>query len=455
MIGKRLTDADVTDIVDYNVEFLNRHSLQDSFFHLSKKDPEKGFSCDLKAVAGNVEGPIPENPDFDNRLYVRLLLGSHLAMYLRQRLEKEFGYTSTCGISTNKTLSKLVGARHKPQAQTTLMALEEEDVIRFMDCHKLRKVPGIGSKMGQLIEAQVTGEESIKGETITIEESLKVTVEQVRSSPAISPGSIETTLKSLGSERGIGSKVWALLHGVDPTEVKEAGDVPSQISIEDTYGGLKTIPQITEQLVKLAYSLIRRLRVDLLAVDDDGSQRWIARPKTIRLSVRSWHNMHGQNYNRASRSGSFPNFVFDTTLDMEHLAERLVAETLLPLLRRLATEKGPTWNLQLINVCATNMAMGAVEGKWGAGRDIANMFKIQDEVLRPWKVLLGEDNQDLQTAAMPLDGKKYLIDEEGLDEDEQVEPWEPPGGDSCPKCGHSIPSFALSVHLRYHDMESA
>lgn len=442
----------MTDIVDYNVECLNRHSLGSSFFYLSRKDPEKGFNCDLTAIAGYVEGTTPENPDYDNQRYVRLLLGSHLAMYLRNCLENDFGYTSTCGVSTNKTLSKLVGARHKPQAQTTLMALEDEDTIKFMDDHKLRKVPGIGSKMGVLIEAKITGERPIEGETITVEDALKVTVGQVRTSPAISPGLLETILGASGGERGVGQKVWALLHGVDPTDVKEASDVPTQISIEDTFGGLNSMPQITEELHKLSYSLIRRLRVDLLVTDESGEHRWLARPKTLRLSIRSWNQMHGQNYNRASRSGLFPAFVFDATLDMEHLAERLVVEALLPLLRRLSTEKGPKWNLQLINICAANMVMGAAEGKSGVGRDIANMFKNQDEVLRPWKVL----DEDVPTEGVetPDHAPEEIMEDEVWEKSDQIGIWDISGGDSCPKCGHSMPSFALPAHLRYHDLES-
>lgn len=447
-----LTVVDITDIVVHNIECLNRHSLEDSFFYLSRKDPEKGFNCNLTTIAGCVEGTTPEPPDFDNPRFLRLLLGSHLAMYLRKRLEDDFGYTSTCGISTNKTLSKLVGARHKPQAQTTLMALEDGDTIRFMDSHKLRKVPGIGSKMGQMIEVKVTGEDAIEGETITIEESLKVTVEQVRTSAFISPASLETILGGSRSERGVGAKVWTLLHGVDPAEVKEATDVPSQISIEDTYGGLTSIPQITEELHKLSYSLIRRLKVDLLATDDSGEQRWLARPKTLRLSIRSWHQMHGQNYNRASRSGLFPTFTFDTTLDMDHLAERLVAESLLPLLRRLATEKGPKWNLQLINICAANMVMCATEGKAGVGRDIANMFKNQDEVLRPWKAASEEVVKE-EDAALSGHACEQAEEDELSDEIGNIETWETFEGDSCPKCGHAMPSFALSAHLRYHDLE--
>jgi DNA polymerase iota len=435
--------TDVTDIVEYNMMCLNRNVLANSFFYLSKKDPERGFTCDLTAIAGCVQGRDP-GLNLDEAAYVRLLLGSHLARYLRTKLEEDFGYTSTCGISTNKLLSKLAGAKNKPRNQTTLLALEDQDVAAFMDAHTLRSIPGIGFRTASLLETYMTGKESAADS-----HSFKstVTAGDVRSSPKVSPGTLENILGGPGAERGIGSKTWALLHGVDPTEVKEARDIPSQISIEDTYGsGLGTMPQITEELHKLSYSLIRRMRVDLLAGDSSDDRlveekRWLARPRTLRLSIRSWHQMQSQSYNRSSRSGILPSFVFDLNLEIEHLAERLVVEGLLPLLRRLQNEKGPKWNLQLINICVANMVLGAADDKPGVGRDIANMFRNQDEALRPWKVVSSPEVPENDAEDATSGGTESEGD------------WETTANASCPQCGYSIPSFALPAHLRYHDME--
>lgn len=377
--------------------------------------------------------------DLDSPGYVRLLLGSHLAMHLRTKLEEDFGYTSTCGIATSKLLSKLVGSRNKPRNQTTLLTLDELDATTFMDGHKLRSIPGIGFKMASLLESHMTGAE-IAGDPHSFDST--VTVGQLRSSPTISSASLETLLGGPGAEKGVGARVWAHLHGVDPTEVKEKRDVPMQISIEDTYGGLGAMSQITEELLKLSCSLLRRMRLDLVASDENatlsGEKKWLARPRTLRLSIRSWHQMHSQNYNRFSRSGTLPPFVFDLNMDIEHIAERLVVEALLPLLQRLQSEKGPRWNLQLINICVANMVAGAGEEKSAVGRDIASMFKNQDEALRPWKIV---------DSPGELENTREDPDSEGEDSDPD---WEAAG--SCPRCDRSIPSFALSAHLRYHDM---
>ncbi|KAL7944376.1 DNA/RNA polymerase [Trichoderma barbatum] len=440
---------DVTDIIDYNMFCLNRASMVESFFYLSKKDPELGFACDLTSIAGCVVGVTLDKVDVENPIYLRHLLGSHLAQYLRLKLEQDFGYTSTCGISTNKLLSKLVGSKNKPQNQTTLLALTDDDIINFVDGHKLRTIPGVGSKITHLLESYIMSKEI---ETDSGPFDSLVAAREARLHPTITPSFLETLLGGSGAERGIGSRVWGLLHGVDPTEVKEASDVPSQISIEDTYKGLETVPRITEELHKLSCSLIRRMRVDLVILDEGsdipGSRKWIARPRTLRLSIRSWPKSDASqvhNFGRVSRSGPLPNFVFDLKTDIDGIAQQLVAETLLPLLRRLQNEKGQSWNLQLINICAANMVAGATGDKTGAGRDIAAMFKKQDEVLAPWRITSDATDEDEQIVEHEPEGSV-------LEDSDSDISWEATDNSICTTCGHSIPSFALSAHLRYHEL---
>lgn len=427
---------------------LNRASLADSFFCLSKEDPERGFNCNLSSIAGCVEGTASHDLDVESPAYLRLLLGSHLAQYLRLKIEEQFGYTSTCGISTNKVLSKLVGGKNKPRNQTTLVALTDDDVVAFMDSHPLRKIPGLGFKTAHVLGSHVSSQDNEATEAGTDEPT--VTAHQVRRHPGISPGTIESLLVGPGAERGVGSRIWGLLHGVDPSEIKEASGVPTQISIEDTYPkGLGTLALMLEELHKLSYSLVRRMRVDLLVPDENaevpGAQRWMARPRTLRLTIRSWGPLNpaqGHNSGRISRSGTLPGFLFDLKDDIDHIAERLVSEALLPLLRRLQPEKGQRWNLQLINICVANMVGGAADDKTGVGRDIAAMLKRQDEVLRPFQVISdpeGELQEELEDS-----------DVEGDDADDMS--WEMSENVPCPQCGHSIPPFAVLAHSRYHEL---
>ncbi|GJC82614.1 DNA polymerase iota [Colletotrichum liriopes] len=312
---------DVTDIINYNMFCLNRASLSGSFFHLSKRDPEKGFPCDLTKVAGCVYGVTPESGDLDNSTYVRLLLASHLAFHLRMKLEEDFGFTASVGVSTNKLLSKLAGSVNKPRNQTTLMSLDDAVVAEFMDAHSVRKVPGIGSKMSRVLEDRFLS--TPLGPDDADRENSPLKVHHVRTRPETSPDALEKLLGGPGSERGVGERVWCLLHGVDATEVKDASDIPSQISIEDTFKGLETMSQIESELRKISASLA--------------------------------------------------------------IAERLTVDLLLPTMKKFYPP-GHRWNLQLMNVCVANMAASGSEAGPGVGRDISVMFRKQDDVLRQWRV---------------------------------------------------------------------
>ncbi|RCI16517.1 hypothetical protein L249_2413 [Ophiocordyceps polyrhachis-furcata BCC 54312] len=417
---------DITDMVDYNLSCLNRLTLADSFFCLSMKDPEQGFGCDLTSVAGCVAGPPVLSGQLHDDRYLRLLLASHLASYLRLKVETDFGYTSACGIATNKLLSKLVGSCNKPRNQTTLLAWTENAVYSFIDGYGIKQLPGIGRKMVLSIESQIHSQDP--------EVKLPLTVSQVRSHPSTSASSLETLFRGPGAEKGVGARVWRLIHGADPTEVKEATDVPAQISVEDTYKGLETVAQINEQLYALSCSLVRRMRCELIICEEEETT-WLARPKTLRLSVRSWPAGPSDNFSRISRSGPLPGFVFDSEADVEDIAQQLTTQALIPLLRRLQSDSGQRWNVQLVNICVANM----VDERTGAERDIAAMFKTQDEVLRPWRAMREPGDEGVGEAA---------FEEADLDGG-----WDSTLHSSCPRCGHLVPGFAMAAHARYHELE--
>ncbi|MBE3043044.1 hypothetical protein IMZ48_10830, partial [Candidatus Bathyarchaeota archaeon] len=374
--------------MDYNILCMNRGSLSASFFHLSRSDPEHGFPCDLTRFAGCVEGGAADSVDLVSPLSLRLLLGSHLAHHLRSKLEHDHGYTSTCGIATNKLLAKLAGSRNKPRNQTTLLP-SDEAVAAFIDGHSLRQIPGIGSKAGRLLHAKLLPDlppqDPMSGEC-------KLTAGDVRKHPEIHPVSLEVLLGGPGAEKGVGERVWGLLHGVDDAEVKAANDVPTQISIEDTYRGLDDLERITAELRKICRSLVRRMRIDLV-VDDDNphretTQRWTARPRTLRLSINAplTAGTEESHFSRVSRSSPLPAFIFSLADSVEQLADRLVVEAVLPLLRKLQAGRGGKWGVILLNVCVANMVLAGSDDGTGNGRDISVMFKTQDEVLRPFRV---------------------------------------------------------------------
>lgn len=451
-------------------------------------------------------------------LQLHWLLASHLAEHLRNRLETKKGYTATVGISTNKLLAKLVGNLHKPNGQTTLLPpytyvddTAGDNVTSFIDDHEVGKIPGIGFKIAQKLRAHVLQRPAefdaglVYGGTKEM-----VLVRDVRQHPGMGPDTLERLLGGPGAPHGIGARVWELINGCDSTEVGQAREVPTQISIEDSYLRLDTIGEVIKQLQKLATNLLRRMHADLLEEDEETEEqaqyglsnptvpkRWLAHPKVVRLSTRprppqNPDGSRNRSFARISKSTPMPGFVFSLKHSFEPMAQRLVNETLLPLFRQLHPEK-TGWNLSLVNVAATNMADAASE-KGGVGRDIAKMFKRQDDVLKQWRVEEEDEvtakekeeatektindgiveKQDVEAGIVPTIGLPprhsmlpHLLSDINGSEDfptpsqEQdvpaIDEWEYEDEDmidadsyQCIKCGARMPFFAQGAHERYH-----
>jgi DNA polymerase iota len=410
---------------------------------------------------------------------------------------------------------------HKPDGQTTLLPpyiiednslppplsdktskadagdnVPSDNVTAFLDEFEIGKLPGIGFKIAQKIRTHVLQRKAefddglIYGGTKDI-----VTVRNVRMHPDMGPGTLERILAAPSTPQGLGGKIWALLHGCDDTEVGLARAVPTQISIEDSYVRLDTIDQVIKELRMLAQSLMRRMHADLLEDEEDVDsiehvtdvitanktlKRWLAHPKTLRLSTRprlppqNQDGSRNRSFARISRSAPLPNFVFSLKAadSVEVLAERLVHEALIPLFKKLHPEK-QGWNLSLINVAVTGMVEGASE-KGGAGRDISKMFKNQDNILKEWRVNDEIDSQATvmdevipgthPTAQMPeipelrrggsedfptlsqedfTRGNGWEDEDEDMNDDDTF---------TCEHCGAAMPIYAMVAHNRWHDL---
>lgn len=248
--------------------------------------------------------------------------------------------------------------------------------------------------------------------------------------------------------------------------------------------------EVNKQMMMLSTSLIKRMRLDLTgeAEDDDvffleeeegksarpaiSSRSWIAHPRTLRLSTRPRppRNSDGSRsrmFNRISKSGDMPSFVYSLVSPVEALAEKLVNDALLPLFRQLHPEKSG-WDLSLINICATNMALTAAATRGGAGRDIGRMLKRQDTVLRDWRVedvglppspksahairrdpSLTQRTDLLVEAGSGSEDMHFATQESFTEEEWNDEQDTPEYGYSCPTCGAVMPSFAIVAHQRF------
>ncbi|KAI4736747.1 DNA/RNA polymerase [Aureobasidium sp. EXF-12298] len=500
---------DVTDMIEYNTSLLNPHDLTQSFFVLQKDDPTQGFSFDATCYAG------PTFPDDastnDTVLSLRLKLGSHLAFHLRNELERKTGYTSTVGISTSKLLSKLIGNMHKPKNQTTLIPpyLCQEGLVSsvesFIDDYEIGKIPGIGSKLAYKIRQHILQHEPDFEKGLVYGGTKEnVTVKDVRLADGMSPDILEKVLAGPGSPHGIGIRIWALLHGVDDTEVSFAKAVPSQISIEDSYIRLDTLPEVLKQLKMLSCSLIERMRIDLVTSDDEepdrsphdielehdqlaegsiadpqnghtlfktessvrltnsrvkSTGRWLAHPKTIRLSTRprlplNPDGTRSRSFKRISHSATLPNYVLSLMDSVDVLAERLVHDTLIGMFRKLHPEKAG-WNLSLVNLAVTNMAEAGGESKTANGRDISSMFRRQESVHKEFTAYADEQLKPQAESILQMnveESRSPTVDSTFEVEDNSWVEEEDEDNERCGICGMSVPLFAMPAHMRFHEV---
>lgn len=519
---------DVTDIVDYNLEILNSHDLQNSFFQISHDDPTSGFALDASHIAGHAypATSAPTDGDADhsdftdssaNHLSTRLLLGSHLAHHLRKQLHEHKNYTCTVGISISKLLSKLVGNIHKPNGQTTLLPPYDatpdqphSNVASFLDNHDISAIPWIGFKLAQKLRAHFLGRAADFHDGLVYGKTKeRITVGDMRALPDLGPEMLERLLGGPGLPRGIGARVYGLLHGIDDAEVRQARNVPRQISIEDSYVRLDTLAEVVAELTTLSRRLLARMQLDLTeshdGVDVDkrietnedeaaavGTSsmpaRWMAKPTMLRLTTRPRMPLQAdgtrvRTFKRISRSAPLPSFTLDLPTHLDALTTRLVSESLLPLFRKLHPEKSG-WNLSLVNVAVTEMVDCAGDERGRAGRDIKGMFGRQDGVLREFSVTEGEGSLEFENgsvlkdweeeggrskqldrdravdqnavseqsvelplkAKIPRDEDQWHADFDEEDEDEGV------GEDTfrCGQCGRTVPLFARDAHDRFH-----
>lgn len=478
---------DVTDVIDYNSDFLNSNNLSDSFFHLSSRDPTAGFDFDATQYAGHTF-PMDADPSASHQssLERRLLLGSHLALYMRQELHQQKGYTSTVGISTSKLLSKLAGNKNKPKGQTTLVPPYEDtsisnpnggemtlnNVTNFMDPHDIGAVPWIGFKIAQKLREVILGRLPDFTTGLVYRRSREaVTVGMVRQTQDLGAEMLAKLLSGPGMGHQVGTNVFRLIHGVDDSEVSPARNVPRQISIEDSYIQLDRMEQVSRELLSLSSRLIQRMRADLLTYEEGEGRKWMAKPSTLRLSTRPRPPLHADGtrtraFNRISKSAFMPVFVFNIAEDVESIADRLIALALLPLFRKLHPERHG-WNLSLLNVAATNMVESAAESKSALGRDIKGMFSRQNDVLSEFKftgpdhaLQLPRDDEPNEPHTQqhsecshpsPRMDTVESTEDIGWHNEDSDEPAEDLSDKFvCASCMQKVPTFARLAHNRFH-----
>jgi DNA polymerase iota len=123
--------------------------------------------------------------------------------------------------------------------------------------------------------------------------------------------------------------------------------------------------------------------------------------------------------------------------------------------RKLHPEKAG-WNLSLVNLAVTNMAETAGNSKTANGRDIGNMFKRQEGVLKEFRVVEQDDAAVEDTWSTGVEDVHQAVGEDE-EEEEAQDDWDAEeddeDGETCEVCGVRLPSFAMVAHRRFHSAD--
>ena len=378
---------DVTDMVQFTLDRLDQDSLTDSFFFLSPTDPSLGFAFDATTFSGHVftEGPGPKPLATHSEHHLRLGVASHLANHLRARV-RELGYTSSCGIATNKLLAKLAGNEYKPDQQTTVLGSSEQQVRPFMDRLALKDIPGVGEKTLSVLRDLAAD----------VPAYIKITVGEVRTAPLFKPAVLNARLSGPGFSNDIGIKIWKLLHGIDEDPVKPACPWFSQIGRQNTYfEGLYEMDEIEREIVKLTTDMLKQMREELVVDNSKTNQtatdnslyqstpssapriRWIGRPQKIALCTQPRAERRENkpaDWGRHTRSANLPAYATSDDPDpsLPAIAAKLTAEVLMPLFAELQKLNASGREIGLIEVHVTKIH-AVVPGK--RDRKITEMFE--------------------------------------------------------------------------------
>lgn len=296
------TYPQVTEMVDAHLSQIEGNGSEGNslrYFNLSPPLEEavvthpsgSGFQYDPSLFVGHILPVEAQDGSSFDRYQRRLLVAMHLAAYLRQRVSEEVGLTASAGVASNKLLSKLVGARNKPNQQTVFLppAVPPSGsstqygraawAQAFLDPLELRQLTGFGGSIVNKIRAALGGETLGHSGTEWLNGGLgadpQAGLQDPRGGAPPVKLTVELTRRALSRTQfdelfgaRLGARLWALLHGRGDEPIVPAPEYPAQISIEDTYRGLKGAP-VQEQLEVLSCSLLRRLETELVDRDND------------------------------------------------------------------------------------------------------------------------------------------------------------------------------------------
>lgn len=208
---------------------------------------------------------------------VALALGAELMNRVRQNVLDELNYTTSAGIGSNKTLSKLCSSWRKPNGQTIMRPCS---VANFFSSLPFQKIRFLGGKLGNAM--------GVEWNSATVSDLLDVTLDEMQA--------------KFGEEA---RWVYNVLRGIDYSEVRERVNNQTMLASKSVRPAITKPEEAMHWLTILSTELAIRLR----EAREDRINLW---PKTLVL--------------RYIRAGSVPRsrqtaFPFTNPNNQEELAK--------------------------------------------------------------------------------------------------------------------------------------
>lgn len=420
----------------------------------------------------------------------KLILASHIAAFTRESIRREFSFTSSAGICTSKIIAKLVGDVKKPNNQTVIFPCFHQE---FMDSVQIKKIAGVGYAFLKVLYAKLSEEPAPPPRTVELpvddldaedeelfkdnieveddadDDDFKVTSKEKEAFLTSNPQSLtvrqvrkqvdlSTLISWFGTEKG--KWLWDILHARDDSQIVESLLQPKSIGVEDSFLHCTSIEEVSTRLLDLTTDLVTRMENDL---KENGA--WVKYPRNLRLTPRFRnHTDAGRSgevfrHKRVSRSAPLPVDAFASHLTPANRAAKLVSQVLLPMFRKLCSDKSG-WDLSLLNVGVSDF-----ENSRPSTIGISDYFDGTRSTISPsdqcppgldesvWTSLSPDIKKDvlndLKRRALAddisPDAKRIAV---ARDEDDFADIWEADEqGHLCTICSSVIPMFAVDDHV--------
>lgn len=344
--------------------------------------------------------------DWDDIL---VLIGAKISSDIRAIIEKQLGYTTSCGIGRVKTIAKLASGFRKPNNQTIVRTSAIE---RFMKNFKFTDFWSMGGKTGEFIKERLSLE--------TDEDSINI----IRNSFELNE------LEEMLEDKQIAIKLYQLVRGEFKSPLSEKISLKSMNSNKNLRGDSgKTFKDACDWMKVFSADLFQRiveLQEETFGISNSNVLK--LRPKTISIMFRSAKDFK----NAHSKQCSLP------VLNKDEIEETFFKSGV-KLLKELEQQFGNIYPLVNLNMTITNFddddsGTNSILNftKKGDISDVFDKFKTQEQVSKaaqPTRVIkhlkpeTGKDIKDITSLfSKELRGKSSTVNNdpsaEGLKEKE-------------------------------------